>query len=1127
MRTALLLLVAFIPTGLLADPVTLTGTVLDGVGGPVADAQVYAIYFDFDVDVWEASLAGSARTDAEGRFAIEGVEYDLEADAHRLNVAAVPEGLAVAWLTVGAAVEGLQVVCGPPVPIEGRVIGEDGAGIAARVTVMEVRPPQGEYPRTRALRLPDDLVADFSTRCDAEGRFSLDWCGAGVRVRVKIAAEGYGEIRETITAEEPAEVTLLPAATLRGRLVCEQQPDAVVAGITVAVSGYDRELQIMWGDKVETDEQGRFEVANLHPGPVAVAPRWPADAQWQAPSLSVETQPGETTEVELELQRTWLVSGRVVDAETGQPIEGVGIHVSETPAGRGESIPPTDAEGRYRLRVLPGKTTVHPGGAEGYVSPDFGRSRIEVVVEDADAALPDITLEPGVQVTGRVVDEEGEPVADAEVVHTASDLTFHSPARTDGSGEFTVGWVAPDQAFTARARKGDLMTAAPVPVDAAGEEPLELVIREGAGVRLAVRVVDGDGNPIEGAEVNAYWRAEDWGMYPTLGETGADGRLVSEVQWPEGSYQMVATAPGCSKVETDWWEAVSGETHDFGEVALIRAGGVVAGRVVDANDQPVAGATVRNSGDGPQAVQAQTDDQGRFRLEGLYPGHACIIAEKDDLFGGARVAVGAEDGVVTVTPEPADVTLGEPREVTPVTDHETNHQVALALIEEALQRPGYELGDYRSSFVGELAEIDADRAFAISAQEGGAHDSIIFRELGQSLLLDSPDEALAYLLSIEDPRSRLYRVLFAVERLASVDPERARQELLALIPQASEMPEPKYEAQFLGSCGEALYALDPEAAIPVIRRAESIAQTLQLSDWDAYARGTIAEALCRFDLEAALALIADLTGDTEPTRHQPNIAARIAADRPDEAVELMAVLEDWGYGRKMPRVVYHMAPAHPDRAIELAGTVTSARDRARCLGYIALALREGDPARSLEVFQDAARTLAAITPEPYGGWENAQLPATMAELAHIGARIGYPDIDRLVWRAIALRPAPSQEPWGGNDQGEAEYLKALAFVDPRLAAELVRDAVARQPLAEAERYSDRMRNLLQAAAAADAHLAAELARALPADDLDEDHPWFLGEYVGVVRNLLRTPEDRYVEMMSRHGNWVPGAPHAD
>ena len=61
---------------------------------------------------------------------------------------------------------------------------------------------------------------------------------------------------------------------------------------------------------------------------------------------------------------------------------------------------------------------------------------------------------------------------------------------------------------------------------------------------------------------------------------------------------------------------------------LINTSGYLAGRVVGSDGQPIAGATVFNRGDAPEPVATSTDSQGRFRLEGLFPGpEVCVRSQ--------------------------------------------------------------------------------------------------------------------------------------------------------------------------------------------------------------------------------------------------------------------------------------------------------------------------------------------------------------------------------------------------------------------------------------------------------------------------------------------------------------------
>lgn len=117
---------------------------------------------------------------------------------------------------------------------------------------------------------------------------------------------------------------------------------------------------------------------------------------------------------------TAMIRGKVVSGETGAPIRRAQVRLS-SPELRGGRVAQTDGEGRYEFRDLPpGRYTLAASKA-GYVNLSYGQRRpfepgkpIELldaqVVDRADVALP-----RGSAITGRVLDEFGEPVAEAMV----------------------------------------------------------------------------------------------------------------------------------------------------------------------------------------------------------------------------------------------------------------------------------------------------------------------------------------------------------------------------------------------------------------------------------------------------------------------------------------------------------------------------------------------------------------------------------------------------------------------------------------------------------------------------------------------------------------------------------------
>ena len=152
------------------------------------------------------------------------------------------------------------------------------------------------------------------------------------------------------------------------------------------------------------------------------------------------------------------VRGRVVAAETSHPLRRVQVRLMASEL-RMPRLATTDAEGRYVFRELPaGRYTVN-ASKPGYVSLQYGQRRpfeqgrpIELVdkqvVDKVDFSLP-----RGGVLTGRIVDEFGDPVSDVAV--NAMQLRYMGGRRrpvnagrqslTDDLGQFRIWGLAPGE----------------------------------------------------------------------------------------------------------------------------------------------------------------------------------------------------------------------------------------------------------------------------------------------------------------------------------------------------------------------------------------------------------------------------------------------------------------------------------------------------------------------------------------------------------------------------------------------------------------------------------------------------------------------------------------------------------
>jgi carboxypeptidase family protein len=155
-----------------------------------------------------------------------------------------------------------------------------------------------------------------------------------------------------------------------------------------------------------------------------------------------------------------ILRGHVVAADTGQPLRKAQVRVM-APDMRENRMTTTDADGRYEFKELPAGRYTVSASKGSYVALQYGQLRpfepgkpIEILeaqtVEKVDFALPH-----GGVITGRILDEFGEPLADAQVMAQRYQnmggrrrLTVAGrPGMTNDIGEFRLFAIPPGQYY--------------------------------------------------------------------------------------------------------------------------------------------------------------------------------------------------------------------------------------------------------------------------------------------------------------------------------------------------------------------------------------------------------------------------------------------------------------------------------------------------------------------------------------------------------------------------------------------------------------------------------------------------------------------------------------------------------
>lgn len=161
------------------------------------------------------------------------------------------------------------------------------------------------------------------------------------------------------------------------------------------------------------------------------------------------------------------LTGRVVSAENGRPLRRAVVRVFSAELRETRSVS-TEADGRWEIKELPaGKYTINVEKG-GYVPLSYGQRRpfeqgrpVEVAEGQSSEGL-EISLPKGGVMTGRVVDEFGEPVAGARVA--AMRLRFMNAQRrlmavtgqggsdtTDDVGQYRLHGLSPGDYYVSAA----------------------------------------------------------------------------------------------------------------------------------------------------------------------------------------------------------------------------------------------------------------------------------------------------------------------------------------------------------------------------------------------------------------------------------------------------------------------------------------------------------------------------------------------------------------------------------------------------------------------------------------------------------------------------------------------------
>ncbi|HEX7154902.1 MAG TPA: carboxypeptidase-like regulatory domain-containing protein [Thermoanaerobaculia bacterium] len=474
-------------------------------------------------------------------------------------------------------------------------------------------------------------VATRTAITDDRGAASLPR-GVGESLEVTTIGRDFVDVRTT--RERTLDVRREPRCA---RPVIVRAPDgSAAAGVTLSVASFPIG---------KTDAEGGFVVGAPCHGELRLAAG--ADDGHRAEGRLLPA--AEPLPLQITLQPPEVHSGRVLDAETREPIAGAFVWTDDDAA----AFVRTDEKGAWRLTPrAPGGTARFHAAATAHLPSSTG---------------PVFALAPTSALQGQVVDDEGRAVADADVR-----VEEHAPdaairfRRADGpalrttsraSGAFHVD-VLPRRAYVVRARRAGYAPASIVVeklLPGASKRGLRVVLSRGQSA--AGEVVEKETSaPIAGAELRLVtatraalprWARGDDDeaeAHEFVAVTGADGSYRFD-HLPPGRFDLAVMADGYAPQRVPGLTVTAEQAATFGTVLLER-GAIVEGTVVDADDRPLNGATVlvhppvaagvrgdavlRAAADAEETRRGVSGSDGSFLVRGLTPGATADITVRRD-----------------------------------------------------------------------------------------------------------------------------------------------------------------------------------------------------------------------------------------------------------------------------------------------------------------------------------------------------------------------------------------------------------------------------------------------------------------------------------------------------------------
>ncbi|MFC5050770.1 hypothetical protein ACFPK9_09100 [Rubritalea spongiae] len=428
------------------------------------------------------------------------------------------------------------------------------------------------------------------------------------------------------------QVTLLPAAKIVGKVIgMDGNP---ISGVEVScLTNYQPKYDGCGGTTITT-EDGVYEIGQLRSNSYSLKAELSEKMQvnYVAPLLSISLNEGEiSTGHDIRLEEGTLVQGCVRDKASGKKlsVQNAVVSVAPMPQLSPVQLRRVDfkTDGSYAVRVPMGRHILYTGARLD----KYDHSSIEHLTMDAKSRgsiLHDFEMEPKLDshfVTGKVVDQEGNAVADALVKGAGRDWGHSFPStKTDSSGSFRfyVGSRNGKDWLGVFAMTEDLISAVKK-VERGHEYQIEVKPK----ASLTGRLVDGKGKALSDVLIRynlvGYYQGDE--AAPEA-KTDTEGKFTLPRVFPDLKARVECQKNG---FKPNWYTLPVlsvGQSYELGDIVMQGEGSLkVSGRVIDRNGKPLA-AIIESRGKNQHGHHLRSEVDGSFELDKFVEGKVYVSA---------------------------------------------------------------------------------------------------------------------------------------------------------------------------------------------------------------------------------------------------------------------------------------------------------------------------------------------------------------------------------------------------------------------------------------------------------------------------------------------------------------------